>query len=405
MQGTDNETAAETRRPKVLQVTARFLPEMGGIEAHVRELSTMLVELGWDVDVLTSDRTGQLPSEERIGGVLVRRLPAWPRKRDWLLAPGIAGAIRSTDADIIHVQGITDFTPPMAMLACLMGSKPYVVTFHTGGHPSAFRTRLRGLQWKALSPLVRRASHRIAVSRFEAAIFHRAMGRKDAAISVIRNGGHAYHAPPSSPTVAELGGVVISGAAVRLLSVGRLERYKGHDRAIEATAALLRRGLDAHLTILGVGPDAQRLRRLAAEQSIETRVTITSIPARDRLSMANEMARASVVLLLSDYEGHPVSIMEARSVGAPVIVLLGSGLTELVDDGHCIGVSPNAGPEETADTILRVVSSPHPVLSTSEVPTWEACAEEVAVTYMSALRMNRPGRRRTHGWQLGARLP
>ena len=373
----------------MLQVTATFPPEAGGVETHVRELSSQLLRLGWGVEVMTSDRSGRLPRDENLDGVRVRRLPAWPKHKDWLIAPGMVSGILKTDADIVHVQGITDFTPPLAMGACRLRNIPYVVTFHTGGHPSRLRTQLRSVQWKVLSPLVRRASHRIAVGRYEASLFRRAMSGHDPEISVIRNGGHVLDPPPPQPTVAEQAGAVISEGAVRLLSVGRLERYKGHDRAIEAVAVLLGRGCDSYLTILGTGPDRDRLSRRSAALGVDSRVTIASLPAGDRSSMANEMARATVVLLLSRYEAHPLTVMEARSVGTPVLVLMGSGLTELVEEGYCTGVRREAGPEETATAIVKTIAGRIPAPNSPPVPTWEDCAVSVAAVYDRVLQRHR----------------
>ena len=64
---------------RVGMVTARALPFMGGIETHVHEVSWRLAALGVDVTVLTTDTTGELPTDEITSGYRIRRWPAYPR--------------------------------------------------------------------------------------------------------------------------------------------------------------------------------------------------------------------------------------------------------------------------------------------------------------------------------------
>ena len=60
------------------------------------------------------------------------------------------------------------------MLAARRARIPYLVTFHTGGHSSGARNRMRNVQWRALGPLLRGAAGAVAVSRFEQRIFQQA---------------------------------------------------------------------------------------------------------------------------------------------------------------------------------------------------------------------------------------
>jgi hypothetical protein len=41
----------------------------------------------------------------------------------------------------------------------------------------------------------------------------------------------------------------------------------------------------------------------------------------DRMGMATVLARAALVVLLSDYEAHPVAVMEALTLGRRVLVI------------------------------------------------------------------------------------
>src|SRR5215467_6201913 len=275
---------APERPPRVLMVCPRYLPETGGTEMHVYEVARRLAARGmFEITVLATDRSRRLPRQEVVGDTLVLRVPSWPRRRDYYLAPGIAAVIRQRDWDLVHCQGIHTPVPFLAMLSAQRAGLPYLVTFHTGGHSSRLRNAMRTTQWRLAGPLLRNAASLIAVSRFEAAILARHARLGDKRVLVIRNGGALP--PPRIGTSAVYG---------RIISSGRLERYKGHHRVIEALPHVMRDIPEAHLLILGTGPYESNLRTLARHLGVSDRVTIKHLPPADRQTMATTLAQSSV---------------------------------------------------------------------------------------------------------------
>ena len=66
---------APQRPLRVLMVCPRFLPETGGTETHVYEVSRRLAALGrFDITVLTTDRSRRLPRQEVVEGIAVLRV-------------------------------------------------------------------------------------------------------------------------------------------------------------------------------------------------------------------------------------------------------------------------------------------------------------------------------------------
>ena len=153
--------------------------------------------------MLTTDRSRRLPREEVVEGISVLRVPAWPRRRDYYFAPGIAAVIRQRRWDLVHCQGIHNLVPLIAMISARRAGIPYLVTFHTGGHSSRLRNAMRTTQWRLVGPLLRNAVSLIAVSRFEAAALAQHARLGDKAGHVIRNGEHYDRRPgrdrPLSP--------------------------------------------------------------------------------------------------------------------------------------------------------------------------------------------------------------
>lgn len=354
---------------RVLMVAARCYPFVGGIETHIQEVGPRLVARGHSVDVLTTDPSGQLPVEENVQGMRVRRVPAWPRQSDLYVAPQVYPAIRHGTWDLIHFQGYNTFVSPIGLLAAVRSGTPFVLTFHSGGHSSRLRNAIRGTQRALLRPLVAKAARLIGVSEFEASFFSTRMRIPRERFVVVPNGAAM---PAASP------GVKVDPCLI--VSSGRLERYKGHHRVIAALPELSRRMPNVRLRIVGTGPYEGTLRRLVGALGLDDRVTIAGIPGSERQSMTDLLASAGLFVLLSEYEAHPVAVMEALSLRRPVLVSDTSGLRELATKGLCRALSLNASSGETAVAMAEELEAPRQIPDLP-LPDWDACAQALSDVY------------------------
>lgn len=368
--------AALAERPLRLAVaTARYFPFMGGVETHVFEVCRRLAEHDVDVTVLTADPSRELPRAERVDQVQIRRLPAWPAQRDYYFAPGIYREIRQGGWDLVHVQGCHTLVAPLAMLAARRARIPYLVTFHTGGHSSRLRHALRGAQWTALAPLLRGADGLIGVSRFEADLFRRRLHLPATRFTVVPNGAEL---PRPEPDPGEAGGV-----GPLIVSLGRIERYKGHQRVLAALPALRRRMPGARLLILGSGPYEGELRKQALHLGVAGAVEIAAIPPAERGRLAATLQHASLVTLLSEYEAHPVAVMEALALGRPVLVADTTGLRELAQRGLARAVPLRIAPAALAAAMAEQITRPG--AAPIALPTWDSCARHLLALYHDVL--------------------
>jgi glycosyltransferase involved in cell wall biosynthesis len=366
--------------PQVLMVTPRFFPQAGGVETHVFEVGRRVAAAGARLTVLTTDVSRALPPHEQLEGIEIVRVPAYPRSRDWYVAPAIAGVVASAGADLIHVQSYHSMVAPLAMRAARRNRLPYVVTFHSGGHSSGLRSRARSLQLRTLRPLLDGAARRIAVSPYEAQRLGSITGLTGD-IDVVPNGAELA-VPDVLP--APVPGLIVSP--------GRLERYKGHHRVIEALPHLLARVPETRLRIVGNGPYEPQLHRRAAQLGVADRVQIAGIPAADRVGMATVLASASVVAVLSDYESQGISAVEAALLGRPIVVTDATALHELVERGVAAGVPPGSAPEVVAAALEQQLR--RPVRATPPMPglpTWDGCASGVLQIYRDVVEASSCG--------------
>jgi glycosyltransferase involved in cell wall biosynthesis len=355
---------------RIVMVAARYLPFVGGIETHIREVGIRMAAEGHAVTVLTTDPTHRLAAEEESDGIHIVRVPARPKDRDYYLSFGIFRHLLQGSWDVIHFQGYNTFVAPIGLLAAVRGKTPFVLTFHSGGHSSMVRKAVRPLQYAMLTPLIRRASQLIAVSEFEAAFFSARMRLDRKRFVVVPNGAWL-----PQPTLIEQ-----SCGPHLIVSIGRLERYKGHQRVIEAFPELLRRIPDARLKIVGSGPYEQALRGLIHRLGIAESVSIEAVPSADRVRLANLLSSAALVVLLSEYEAHPVAIMEALSLGRPTLVTDTTGLRELAQRGLCRSVALAARPREVAAAMAEALAVP-PASGQLALPDWDACTRQLVGIY------------------------
>ena len=380
--GATTGSGGETAPLRVLQVALGYYPYAGGLETHVHEVSRRMAAAGVQVTVLTVDTGRGLPATEEIEGVQVRRVRGWPANREICLAPGIYSAIQRGEWDIIHCQGVHTMVPPLAMLAAVRAKTPFVLTFHSGGHTSRLRNLIRGTQWRALRPLLARAARLIAVSKFEARLFGEHLRLPEGRFATIRNG--AGLPKPTSPVPPR-----IPGAPDPLIvSVGRLERYKGHQRIIEALPRVRGRYPGARLLILGSGPYEHDLRDLAELLGVADSVEIRMIPPGQRQEMAETLARASLMTLLSDYEAHPIAVMEALALKCPVLVSDTSGFSELAEEGLVRAIPQQSNAAAVAAAVLEGLRDPL-IPEQLELPTWESCTADLISLYREVVRESR----------------
>lgn len=370
-------TVPQGKRPlSVLQVTARFFPYLGGVETHVWEVSHRLATRGADVTVLTTDRSRKLIPDETVDGIRIIRVPAYPAERDYYFAPGVYDALRHGHWDLVHVQGSHTLVAPLAMLAAYRSGIPYIVTFHTGGHTSRIRAAARSFQWRLQGPLYAHAKRLIGVSQFEAQQFQRLLHLPSNRFIVIQNGGNL-------PQVAERKQLAPDEDPL-IVSVGRLERYKGHHRLITALPILQMRYPHARVRIIGAGPYEAALRRLVTSLCLDGSADIGAIGPDDRVGMARALAHADLVALLSDYEAHPIAAMEAIALQRPLLVTATSGLQELANRGLATAIPLRCSPAMVASAIVQALEHPH-LPPPIELPTWDGCAEQLRAVYLQAV--------------------
>jgi colanic acid/amylovoran biosynthesis glycosyltransferase len=125
---------------------------------------------------------------------------------------------------------------------------------------------------------------------------------------------------------------VRSGAAKRIICVGRLSPEKGQAGLLEAFAQLSADRANVELMLVGDGPERADLRSRAKALGIAEKVTFTGrLGEKETLE---RIAESDILVLSSFMEGLPIVLMEAMAMGTAVVASRVAGIPELVEDGR-----------------------------------------------------------------------
>jgi phosphatidylinositol alpha-1,6-mannosyltransferase len=147
-----------------------------------------------------------------------------------------------------------------------------------------------------------------------------------------------------------------------LLSVGRLQRRKGHDLTIEALARCRTRLPPFHYLIVGDGHERQSLEALALARGLIDVVSFTgSVPADELPSYfaaGDIFVHPNRIVDSADFEGFGMVFLEAAATEKPVIGGATGGVVEAVVDGTTGLLVGGTDPDELALAIERLARSP-----------------------------------------------
>jgi glycosyltransferase involved in cell wall biosynthesis len=340
---------------KILQVTPRYPPRTGGVETHVREISERLVDRGHEVVVHTADLGPDVEGWELRNGVEVHRHPGFSPGGAFHVAPGIAAEVRRSDADVVHAHNYHSL--PVFFAALGVTDERFVVTTHYHGESaSGFRDRLLSLYKPLGKWAVRQADEVIAVSEWERDRLSEDFG-VDA--TVIPNGVEVERFTSAEAEVRD---------RPYLLTVGRLEEYKGVQHVIRAMPEL--EAFD--LLVAGSGPYREDLERVAVEEGVEDRVEFLGYVDDERLP--GLYAGAEVYVTLSEFEAYGMTVAEALAAGTPCVVPQ-EGMLAWWTDTAGVSATASRAPEDVARACREArSSSPDP---RAGVLDWSTVADRV----------------------------
>jgi len=266
--------------------------------------------------------------------------------------------VRRSDADVVHAHNYHSL--PMFFAALGVTDERFIVTTHYHGESaSGFRDRLLSMYRPFGKWAIEQADSVIAVSEWE-----QEQLRRDFAVdaTVIPNGVDVDWFANAEPEERD---------RPYLLTVGRLEEYKGVQHVIRAMPELE----EFDLIVAGSGPYREKLEQIAVEEGVEDQVEFIGYVDDNRLPRL--YAGADVYVTLSEFEAYGMTVTEALAANTHSAVSDSGALSNWTSKEGCIGVSSRS-PSEVAVAVRSVhEASPAP----ESLPTWDEVTESLLEVY------------------------
>lgn len=296
---------------KVLQVIPYFC--FGGAETMCENLTYGLMAQGHDVCVVSlyPERT---PIARRMeeAGVRIRYLDK-KLGLDVSMVTKLSAIMKEEKPDVVHTH--LDVIKYAVAAAKLRGIPKCVHTVHNVAQKEAegkLQKLINGFYFRmgwsvpvALSPQVRDT-----IVDF--------YGLPQEKVPVIFNGVDLSRCIPKESYDA--------GENLKLVHIGRFNEQKNHRRVLEAFSLFAKNYTKAQLWLLGDGEQMEPTKAYAKELSLGEKVRFLG----SQNNVYPYLHEADLFLLPSDYEGMPMTIIEAMGTGLPVVATAVGGVPDMI---------------------------------------------------------------------------
>jgi len=363
---------------KVLYPILHYPPVIGGLEQWSQNIAQRQPE---DTEILiVTGRVGGAPNFEKKGNVIIFRTSLFELSdlsHSSIIyiataAPYIffRSLLLSGSINTFHCHGFVS-----AILGWLVSSvsrKPFICTEQS--------IKLRNPVSKLLARMVYgKAALCISSSRAVAKEFGK-MGVRN--IEIIPNGVDLKLFANRRDSIANKNGFVI-------LSVGRLEKVKGHKYLINAFAEIKKKVPEAKLLLVGDGSERKNLERQILDLGLGDVEFIGEIPHEE---LPHWYHKADVFVMPSLSEGFGITSIEAMASGVPVVASRVGGLLDIVKDGENGMLVEEGDSQAIVNAVLSLYTNPQKLKQLSILGaeraqnySWDGVASRVTRLYKNLL--------------------
>lgn len=303
---------------RIIQLITRS-DSIGGAQMHVLDLSKELQRQGHEVLVAVGGR-GPFVTLLKEHDISVRCLPDLIRPirpwTDFKAFCSIRNMLKEVRPDLLATH--SSKAGWLGRLAGRLGRIPTIFTAHSWAFTEGVPFFAKWLYIGADLITAPLADKIINVSHFDYRLAKTYRVAKESKMTVIHNG------------IADLGTSLLAHPEEippRFVMVARMERPKDHLTLLKAVASLA--GLPWKIDFIGTGVRKKELEQLVFDWGLSGHIRFLG----QREDIAEQLASSQGLLLISEWEGLPICIVEALRAGLPVIATGVGGVPELVQEG------------------------------------------------------------------------
>jgi glycosyltransferase involved in cell wall biosynthesis len=353
------------RGVRVLHIGKFYPPFAGGMENFLADLLPALQQQGVATAALVHDDAPSRPQPrspckgER--EVCIYRAPCHGRLLYAPISPAfpfwLARAIREFQPDLLHLH-LPNTSAFWALAIPAARRLPWVIHWHADVVASTIDRRL-ALAYRLYRPFEQRllaASRAVIATSPPYLNASAALAPWRARCHIIPLGLDPTRIPDPDPAAQERAEALWGPTGFRILAIGRLTYYKGHDILIQAAAHLP----GSRVLIVGTGEHRNRLAALIQSLNLYDPVRLPGFQPEADLNAL--LASCDVLCLpsLERTEAFGLVLLEAMRFGKPVVVsdIPGSGTGWVVNQaGHGLRVPPS-DPEALAVALRKLQHDP-----------------------------------------------
>ncbi len=321
-------------------------PTVGGSGILATRLGVELAKTGHDIHFITYERPYAIQGYDipnvKVHLVSVVEYPLFKYPPYTVaLASEMARITKREKLDLLHVHYALPHSTA-ALLSRELTGKPYITTLHgsdvtiLGSDPS----------YEPINTMSIEASNAITtVSKYMANEAKNNLNI-DKKIHVIPNfvDHEAYQPAPCQ---------ILENPrprAITLVHVSNFRPVKRIDDLVYSMCIITKKEPNAQLILVGDGPERHRIERLIDRLDLRKNILVTGY----RSDVAERINCADALVLCSETENAPLTILEGMSCGLPIIATNVGGIPEQVQDGENGFLVPVKHPEEIAEAALKL---------------------------------------------------
>jgi len=303
--------------------------ELSAVVLNSGKLSEKLAEFGIDVSVVEESTNGFLSLRRKIQEIVTDR-----------------------KVDILHTHRYKENVIG-AMIRERAGVRALVQTVHGIGEPFSGLRKLRSRAYSILN-------HHYTAKYFDRVLavsddIRRILAEKldpDKVIT-IHNSIDIENIKPAQSREEILSEFGIPADSVVIGSAGRMVPVKGFDVFIRACKIILDRQSDARFLLIGDGPELENLKSLACDLGIDDTVIFPGF--RDDI---HDLLNCLDVFVVSSYhEGIPMVVLEAMTLGRPIVSTAVGGILEIIENSRSGVLVDDVDPESIAGSCIELLKN------------------------------------------------
>ena len=313
---------------------------LGGASVHLLDLAKSMINQGHQVDILVGGN-GAFTEELKKNNISFSSLNHLKREisliHDLLGFWEIKKHLKNLKPDVVHCH--SSKAGLLGRLAAKSLNLPVIFTAHGWAFTEGVSAKKQKIYAYLERFLAKLSDHIITVSEYDRQHGFKYQVGSPELVETIHNGVPDIR----MPTTKE------SNAVIKLIMVARFEDPKDQLFLIQSLLKLPKH-LNWQIDFLGDGPNLQKCKDLVENNNLESKIIFHG----QSFKVKEFLNQADVFVLISNYEGFPLTILEAMSTSLPIIASDVGGINESVTsiNGYLI---PKGNLEILTHSIIELI--------------------------------------------------